>query len=95
MSNSIIEEKNILLSSSGPGPVQVQSQSNLKESLRMTKTWTRSRGYNHCATHPPTTQTTFLFAPSDFKPSLVTQDDSRMTQDDPRMTQDDPRMTPG
>ena len=61
MSNSIIEEKNILLSSSGPGPVQVQSQSNLKESLRMTKTWTRSRGYNHCAT--TTThhhQTTFL-----------------------------------
>ena len=35
MSNSIIEEKNILLSSSGPGPVQVQSQSNLKESLRI------------------------------------------------------------
>ena len=37
MSNSIIEEKNILLSSSGPGPVQVQSQSNLKRSLKISK----------------------------------------------------------
>ena len=75
-----------MLSSSGPGPVQVQSKSYLKRSQKMTQGWPRVT--------PGWPRMTAGWLQDDLG---WLQDDSRMTSGWPRMTQgwlqDDSRMT--